>query len=303
MTEIAVCVPLSDTQLARLRQGAEGCSLRALAPDAPCDSAVIFGNPDPSVVDANRALRWLQLESVGFEEYAALDWSRLEGPVQVTNLAGFFADPVAESALAGILALYRGIDRLVRLQDRAEWQGDAIRPTLRRLSGARAVLFGFGAINRRLADLMTPFGCGITPLARGWTPQTLSDALSCADIVVSTVPATPETECIFNAARLAMMPRGTVFCNFGRGSAVDEAALENALRSGHLGGAVIDVTREEPLPPGHPFWTCPNLLMTQHSGGGTTDEIDRKIDHFLANLALFRAGRPLIGRVDFSRGY
>jgi len=303
MTDIAVCVPLSEGQMARLRRGAEGCTLRALAPDAPCDCEVVFGNPDPGNVAGNAALRWLQLESVGFGEYTSLDWTRSGGTVQVTNLAGFFADPVAESALAGILALYRGIDRLVRLQDRAEWQGDTIRPTLRRLSGARVVLFGFGAINRRLADLLTPFGCAITTLARGWTDDSLAAALSEADIVVSTVPATSQTAEVFSAARFALMPRGAVFCNLGRGSAVDEAALDGALRSGHLGGAVIDVTREEPLPQGHPFWTCPNLLLTQHSGGGTSDEIDRKIDHFLANLALYRAGRPLVGRVDFARGY
>ena len=303
MTDIAVCVPLSEGQMARLHRGAEGCTLRTLAPDEPCTCEVAFGNPDPGIVAGNAALRWLQLESVGFGEYVALDWRRSEGTVQVTNLAGFFADPVAESALAGILALYRGIDRLVRLQDRAEWQGDTNRPTLRQLSGARVVLFGFGAINRRLADLLAPFGCAITTLARGWTDDSLAAALSEVDIVVSTVPATPATAEVFGATRFALMPRGAVFCNFGRGSAVDEAALEGALRSGHLGGAVIDVTREEPLAPDHPFWTCPNLLMTQHSGGGTTDEIDRKIDHFLANLALYRAGRPLVGSVDFARGY
>jgi len=303
MTDIAVCVLLSEGQMARLRRGAEGYTLRALAPDAACDSEVVFGNPDPGIVAGNAALRWLQLESVGFGEYTSLDWTRPGGTVQVTNLAGFFADPVAETALAGILALSRGIDRLVRLQDRAEWQGDTIRPTLRQLSGARVVLFGFGAINRRLAELLAPFGCAITTLTRGWTDESLGAALAAADIVVSTVPSTLQTAGIFSVARLAQMPCGAVFCNFGRGSAVDEAALDEALRSGHLAGAVIDVTRDEPLPPGHPFWTCPNLLLTQHSGGGTPDEVDRKIDHFLANLALYRTGRPLVGRVDFARGY
>lgn len=303
MTEIAVYLPLTESQLKRLQAGTEGHTLIVLASDVPCDCAVVFGNPKPEVITANASLRWLQFESVGFGEYLGLDWARRAGPVKVTNLAGVFANPAAESALAGILALYRGIDRLVNLQTRAEWQGGALRPHLRQLSGARVVLFGFGSINRRLADLLAPFGCAITPLASNWTDDSLNHAISIADIVVSTVPATPLTEGIFDAVRFALMPTGAIFCNLGRGSAVDEPALDAALRSGHLGGAVIDVTRNEPLPPGHPFWTCPNLLLTQHSGGGTSDEVDRKIDYFLANLAHFHAGRPLTGLVDFSRGY
>ena len=300
MTDIAVCVPLSASQMQRLQSGAKGYALKA---DAPCDCSIVFGNPVPDGIAANASLRWLQLESVGFGEYVGLDWTRPAGPTQVTNLAGFFSDPVAESALAGILALCRGIDRLVRLQDRTEWQGGAVRPLLRRLSGARVVLFGFGSINRRLAEMLVPFGCTVTTLARDWTGASLAEALSEADIVVSTVPATPETAGVFNAARFALMPAGAVFCNFGCGSAMDEAALDAALRAGHLGGAVIDVTRDGPMPSNRAFWTCPNLLLTQHSGGGTSDEVERKIDHFLANLALFRESRPLTGLVDFSRGY
>lgn len=280
-----------------------GFALRIVAPDDPCTAEIVFGNPDPGVVAANAALRWLQLESVGFGEYAALDWTRPAGPVQVSNLAGFFADPVAESALAGILALGRGIDRLTRLQDRREWDGDAIRARLRLLRGARVLLFGHGAINRRLAELLAPFGCAITALARGWPEAALTRALATADIVVATVPATPTTAGLFDAARFAALPAGAIFCNFGRGSLVVEADLDAALRRGHLGGAVIDVTCDEPLPPDHPFWTAPNLILTQHSGGGTADEIDRKIDSFLSNLARYHAGEPPAGLVDFARGY
>lgn len=303
MTRIAVCLPLTDIQLKRLKAGTVGHTLSVLEPDAPCDCAIVFGNPEPDVIGASASLRWLQLESVGLGEYLHLDWTRQAGLVKVTNLAGMFANPAAESALAGILALYRVIDQFVKLQARVEWQGGAVRPNMRLLSGARVVLFGYGSINRRLADLLAPFGCTITPLASDWTDESLNHALSSADIVVSTVPEMPATENVFDAARFARMPTGAIFCNFGRGSAVDESALDAALRSGHLGGAVIDVTRQEPLPPDHPFWTCPNLLLTQHSGGGTSDEIDRKIDYFLANLAHFHAGRPLTGLVDFSRGY
>ena len=302
MTEIGVCGEFSDKQVARLRLGAGDLPVRLVEAQADCHSAIVFGNPDPDKVAANRNLRWLQLESVGFGEYAGLDWKRGHGETLVTNLAGFFADPVAESALAGILALYRGIDRLVLLQAGKQWLGDPLRTRLRLLRGARVVLFGHGAINRRLAELLAPFRCAITPITRDGFAG-LDKALADADLVVCTAPATPATSGLFDAVRLAKLPPGALFCNFGRGSILDEDALADALEHGRLGGAVIDVTRDEPLPAGHRFWTCPNIILTQHSGGGTTDELDRKIDVFLANLARFRAGTPLEGIVDFSRGY
>ena len=303
MTEIAVCFPLTDSQMKRLEAGTVGHTVKVLDPEEPCKSPIVFGNPESDVIAANSSLRWLQLESVGLGEYLAVDWMRPAGTVKVTNLAGMFANPAAESALAGILALYRVIDQLVNLQARTKWQGGALRPQMRQLFGARVVLFGYGSINRRLAEMLAPFSCTVTPLASNWTKETLNSALSTADIVVSAVPAMPLTENVFDAARFAAMPTGAIFCNFGRGSAVDEPALDTALRAGHLGGAVIDVTRQEPLPHDHPFWTCPNLLLTQHSGGGTSDEIERKIDYFLANLAHFHTGRPMTGLVNFSRGY
>ncbi|TPM24073.1 D-2-hydroxyacid dehydrogenase [Mesorhizobium sp. B2-3-5] len=303
MMEIGVCGVFSDDQVARLRQGAGDLPVRLVAAHEPCDCAIVFGNPDPEMVVANANLRWMQLESVGFGEYAGLDRARSHGDIVVTNLAGFFADPVAESALAGVLALYRGIDRLVGLQAQKRWVGDPIRTGLRVLRGARVVLFGYGAINQRLADLLGPFGCAITPITRAGGLEALDSALADADLVVCTAPSTPATAGLFGVARLATMRQGTVFCNFGRGSILDEDALADALETGRLGGAVIDVTRDEPLPAQHRFWTCPNIILTQHSGGGTMDELDRKIDVFLANLARFRAGAPLEGIVNFSRGY
>lgn len=302
--EIALCVALSPAQETRLAQGTGAdFTLRPVAPDEPCQSEIVFGNPDADRIAGNRNLHWLQLESVGFGEYAGLDWTRDGGRVTVTNLAGFFAEPVAESALAGILALYRGIDDLVRLQAQRRWVGDPLRAAQRVLRGARIVMVGYGAINARLAELLVPFACVVTPIARSSGMGVLDAALNVADIVVCTAPATPATAGLFDANRLGRLPPGALFCNFGRGSIVDDEALADALDAGLLGGAVIDVTRDEPLPASHRFWTCPNLILTQHSGGGTSDELDRKIDVFLANLARFRAAQPLDGVVDFTRGY
>ena len=308
--DLFVSLDLADDEIARLRDvcGADRLHIHGcFAEDADLepsfrDCEIVFGNVPASWLDQNERLRWMQLDSVGFDEYRALDWRVLGERLTVTNLAGFFADPVAETALAGILALYRGIDRLVRLQSAKDWQGDPLRRTIRTLAGAKVVLFGYGAINRRLADLLQPFGCEIIPFGRGWTAAQLDDALTAADVVVSTVPETGATVGVFDAARLSRFKPTALFVNVGRGSVVAEDALAERLHAGRLAGAVIDVTVREPLPQDHPFWTCPNLILTQHSGGGTEDEIDRVIDVFAGNLARYREGKPLAGVVDFEKG-
>ena len=309
--DIFVCLHLTDPQVARLRDICATDTLHihhgfsrdsAVEPSfAGCE--VVFGNVPARWLPQSETLRWVQLESVGFGEYRGLDWADLGQRVTMTNLAGFFADPVAESALAGILALLRGVDRFVRLQAANEWVGSPLRAELDTLTGKTVVLFGFGSINRRLADLLQPFGCTLTSFGRDWAPDRLDDALSAADIVVSTVPETDETVGVFDAARLSLLKPSALFVNLGRGSVVDEDALAGRLRDGRLGGAVLDVTVREPLPETHPFWTCPNTILTQHTGGGTGDEIDRKIEHFAGNLARYRAGEPPVGIVDFGKGY
>lgn len=305
---IAICIDLNDIQQARLRNGVGSAEIVDRAgQDHPvnCLSGceVVFGNPSPAWLPGAEKLRWVQLESVGFGEYTALDWKTLSTRIVISNLAGFFAEPVAESALAGILCLLRGIDRLARLQIEKQWDGDQLRTTLGVLNGAKVVMIGYGTINRRLAELLAPFHCRIHIQQSDSAAAELDDALSGADIVVCAVPDTPTTRNVFNAARLARLPSHAIFANFGRGSIVDETALVAALAAKRLGGAVLDVTRSEPLPPDHALWGFPNVLLTQHSGGGTKDEIDRKIDHFLSNLERYRRGVAPVGIVDFKRGY
>lgn len=309
--EIFVCLDLTDRQAARLREIAGGdrvhlagaqCEDDALAP-AFANCEVVFGNPPPAWLTQCEALRWVQLESVGFGEYRGLDWPSLGRRITLTNLAGLFAEPVAETALAGILALMRGIDRLARLQSATEWLGDSLRAELRTLAGTRVVLFGYGAINRRLAELLQPFDCSVVSFRRDWTDERLDEALSAADVVVSAVPETDATLGVIDGARLSRMKPTAVFVSLGRGSVVDEEALAARLMDGRLGGAVIDVTQVEPLPAAHALWACPNTILTQHTGGGTADEIDRKIELFADNLARYRAGAPLTGVVDFEKGY
>lgn len=281
-----------DYAAAGLRQRFEGCEAS-------------FGRcPLPWIAESPN-LRWIQLDSVGFDDLAKLDWPTLGRRVTVTNLAGFFADPVAESALAGLLGLLRGIDRLALLQPRKSWQKMALRPTLRTLRGANVLLVGRGSIGRRFEELVAPFGCRVTATTAGnpLPPAELDRALASADVIFSSIPETAATRNLFDARRLGLMKPRAIFVNVGRGGVVDEAALAAALQANRLGGAVLDVTLVEPLPPENPLWNCPNVILTQHTGGGTEDEGMRKVEAFLDNFRRFAAGRPLAGVVDFARGY
>ena len=309
--EIFVYEDLTDFQKERVRRIAAGDKVHFV--DALSDGAdpkvvfdrceVAFGNPPAEWVATSTAIRWIQLGSVGFNEYFVVGRSLAERRVGISNLAGFFADPVAESCLAGILALYRGIDRFAMLKHQRVWTGDATRRRLKLLSRANAVLFGRGAINRRLAELLEPFDCKVTSFGADWTDNQLDGALETAEIVACAVPDTPRTRGVFSADRLAKLPPRAVIANFGRGSLIDEDALCSSLMDGRIAGAVIDVTAEEPLPARSRLWNCPNTLLTQHSGGGFAQEADRKIEVFKANLGRFKSGRTPFDIVDFEKGY
>ena len=151
MMQVALLVDLSARQTDRLRAGLGDADL--LADGDISQAEIVFGNPDPQAIAGATNLRWVQLESVGFGEYLHLDWTCLSRQLTLTNLAGFFATPVAETALAGLLALSRRVDELVLLQKEQTWVGDPIRTRCRRLTGSHVVMVGYGAINQRLAKL------------------------------------------------------------------------------------------------------------------------------------------------------
>lgn len=177
------------------------------------------------------------------------------------------------------------------------------------LHGKRVIILGHGSIGRMLRRLLEAFECRVQSFARttsGAELRTTADldrALPQADIVACCLPNTPETCGLFSRDRLARLAPLAIFVNLGRGSVVDESALVDALQSRRLGGAVLDVTVEEPLPAAHPLWGCPNTLIMQHTGGGYEGELLDKTRAFLANFAAFRSGEPLRNVVDLARGY
>ena len=314
---LCIAVPgLTAAQRSRLEAALPAHSLAfcAESPDAEKRAAVaaahvVFGNVPAAWLAAAPDLRWVQLESAGVDAYLALNTPPRAAPVQLTNLAGFFDRAVAEAALAGLLAFYRQLPRLLVAQPSARWIKPEVEPAIRALDGQRVLILGAGGIAQRLARLLTAFDAQVQFFSRTGragslsTPAELDAALATADLLLNTLPHTPATIGFLNHTRLARLKPNAVVVNVGRGSTLDETALVALLDSGHLGGAVLDVTAVEPLPADSPLWRHPKVLLTQHTGGRFPGELDRKLDVFLANLAHFERGEPLASVVAAGRGY
>ena len=270
---------------------------------------VIFGNVPAAWLSAAAGLRWVQLESAGVDAYLGLNATPRAASVVLTNLAGFYDRAVAEAALAGILAFYRQLPRLLVAQPAARWIKSEVEPAIRALAGQRVLLLGAGGIARRLARVLAAFDAEVQFFSRTArtgalaTPAELDTALATTDLLINTLPHTPATIGFLDHARLARLKRDAVVVNVGRGSTLDEVALLSLLDAGQLGGAVLDVTAIEPLPVGSPLWRHPRVLLTQHTGGRFPGETDRKIDVFLANVTRFERREPLHSGVDVTRGY
>ncbi|MFD2934584.1 D-2-hydroxyacid dehydrogenase [Spirosoma flavum] len=300
---------LNDTLKAELRQKLPSDITSVFRSDTDDQQAafqsadLVLGNPPIAwFVDSLPNLKFWQLDSAGFDGYKTV---RLQA--SIANMGDYFARPCAETMVAGILALYRCIPELALLQSRSEWVGAPIRARMDSLWQKRVVILGTGTIGQAVRQMLTGFSCDTKMLART-DPQAdlhsvdeLKAILPQTDIVVNCLPGTATG--FVSADLIAAMKPGSLYANVGRGTTTDEPALINALQSGQLGGAVLDVTAKEPLPIDSPLWTLPNVLLTQHTGGGQPDEDAGKVDQFLKNLARFRAGQPLENAVELGRGY
>jgi phosphoglycerate dehydrogenase-like enzyme len=184
------------------------------------------------------------------------------------------------------------------------------------LEGRTALIVGVGAIGSAVALRFRAFGVHTIGVKRSYTPgmtdpavdeligpADLLDALPRAHVVVVAAPGTAANENLFDAAAFAAMRRGSLFVNVARGTLVDEAALIDALASGHLRAAAIDVAREEPLPADSPLFDAPNLAISPHSSASADRYLERVVDLFADNLCRYARGEPLRNVVDLSGGY
>lgn len=232
-----------------------------------------------------------------------------ERGTRLTNGTGINTNAVAEYAVMGMLALAKDFAQVVRAQDRRDWLLDA--PGKIELQGSRALIIGYGAIGRRVAEILGGFGVQVTGVRRSPTdepgmlrPDEWRARLNEFDWVIVAAPSTAETAQLIGSAELDAMKPSAFLVNIARGSLVDQDALIEALKARRIAGAHLDVTDPEPLPAGHPLWDAPNAVITMHlSGRAQTRMFQRAASLFLDNLARYRAGAPLINEVDLELGY
>ncbi len=270
---------------------------------------VAFGQPDVAQCLALPKLRWVEVTTAGYTRYDTPEFQetfRARGSI-FSNVSQVFADPCAQHVLAMMLALGRQLlpSHKDQMSDHG-WHYAQRRYDSRLLTGQTVVMLGFGAIGRRLAELLAPFGMKLIAVRRQTRSErgvrvipeeAISSALEVADHVVNILPDNASTRNYVNARRLACVKRGARFYNVGRGTTVDQGALLEALRSGRLGAAYLDVFDVEPLPVNDALWTAPNCWITPHTAGGRSDQDEAIVSHFLANLAAFERGGTMVDRV------
>ena len=270
---------------------------------------VALGQPDAAECLRWPKLRWVEVTTAGYTRYDTPEFReafRARGAI-FTSASGVFADPCAQHVLAMMLALGRQLlpSHRDQLTDHA-WHYTERRYDARLLTGQTVVLLGYGAIGRRLAELLAPFGMKLYAVRRSVRSEAgvhivpeekISATLRLADHVVNILPDNAGTRNYVNARRLACFKPGARFYNVGRGTTVDQAALLEALNSGRLGAAYLDVFDPEPLPPEHPLWTAPRCYVTPHTAGGRFDQDEAIVKHVLGNLAAFEQGGDMTDRV------
>ena len=266
------------------------------------DSKIVFGNIPPLMIEQSSQLEWIQLESTGFSEYMSLE--KLNKKIIITNLKGFFAKQVAQTALSSILAVYRGIIETENLKNKKKWIGDPIRTSLITLDKKYVVLIGTGSINKCFKKYIQPFDCKVVSFNTNSKDKDLAKHLKKAELVVSALPGTNKTLNFFDKSKLSSLNNKCIFVNVGRGNNVDEKYLIQILKNKKIRGAALDVTKDEPLKKNSALWSLKNVILTQHSGGGSENEAIDKIDFFINNLKKFRTNKKkLINRVNLSKGY
>lgn len=282
--------------------------------EAPPPDAVFVCSMHRSVLEplwdlAARA-RWVHSRSAGLDTlmFPAL----VESPAVLTNAKGVYSPALAEFTMGALLYFAKDFPRLLRSQAAGKWDPFDMEP----LAGRTLGIVGYGDIGQAVARLARAFGMKVIglrrrpeasagdPLVDEVLPLTARlDLFRRADDVVIATPLTPETRGLVGRAEIGAMKPTATLTNLGRGAVIDEPALVEALETGRIKGAALDVFATEPLPAGHPFWRLPNVFVSPHCADNKVGWLEESMRFFLSNLGRFQRGEPLQNVIDKRQGY
>ena len=306
---LGVIGALAAEDAARL---AEIAGISLVAPDAPPLDALIAWDQDVAAiarhVHAHTTLAWVHLRWAGVPPEVL---GALRGRSTVlTNGSGAHGVPISEYVVATLLQHLKRLPEMREAQREGKWLAGY---TVRELRGLTAGIIGLGDLGRSTARLLRAFGVHVRGLRRSagtcpdvdetFGPPRLDEFLRGLDVLVIAAPLTHGTRGLIGAPQLARLASGAFLVNVGRAAIVDESALLEALGSGQLGGAALDVFLEEPLPAHSPLWNAPNLFLSPHCADASPQSLERGFLILLDNVQRFVAGEPLRNVVDPRLGY
>jgi phosphoglycerate dehydrogenase-like enzyme len=279
-----------------------------------CEAAYTWILKDHELAQAPK-LRWVHTSAVAVETLCLPELFARD--IVVSNTRGVQAVPIAEHVMAVALALAKQIPFVIDNQRQARWaqnefMGDRL-PWL--MKGRTLGLIGVGTIGSEIAKRAEAFGMRVIALRRRpaygtighvervYGKEDLDDFLGQCHVLVICAPLTPETHAMMGAAQFARLPKGAIAINVGRAKIIDTDALMASLESGHLGGASLDVFPQEPLPPEHPLWNTPNMILTPHTSGFRQGHWDEVVELFGDNLDRWLRKEPLKFRIEPELGY
>jgi phosphoglycerate dehydrogenase-like enzyme len=309
---------MDDTQLAWLREAAPGVELVPVtsvqeATTAAAGSDAIIGLCHADVLAAGPDIAWVQILSAGAERCVSIPAMR-ERTILLTNMQRVAGPVMSEHVIAMMFALGRKLPAFMAAQREGQWERDLADEGMWAMEGKTVLVVGLGGIGTEVARRAHALGMKVIAIrnsrregppyvARVGLPGELLGFAREADFVVNTAPLTDATRGMFDAAFFGAMRRGAHFINVGRGQSVVTGDLVAALRSGQVGGAGLDVTDPEPLPPDHPLWQVPNVIITPHVS--TRSDLGAQARWAVAreNLRRYVAGERMLSVVDVERGY
>lgn len=285
---------------------------QALSADALSDCEVLFGTFPIDALANTPSLRWIHSSLAGVDKIVSSEV--LSGRnITLTNSAGAFGISISEYILTCILMLMKRMPGYLQNQKEHLWK--PLSPA-KSIFGSTICILGLGNIGSSFARQAKSMGANILAVKRIkieppdyidgiYTSDELDKVLPLADVIVSCLPSTPLTKNMLNKDKISMFKKGAIFVNVGRGDILDEDALYCSLKSGALGGAVLDVTRNEPLDPKSPLWDMPSVIITPHISGSNYDKlnISKILEIFIENFKRYIAGSMLCNIIDNNKGY